>query len=69
MAEIMLERIKENLESLKLKNTFDILHNYLECAVLISAFSPPLINAKSKGLLPCVFLKMEKILSFLVPRR
>jgi len=33
MAEIMMERIKENLESLKLKNTLDILDNYLERAI------------------------------------
>jgi len=33
MAEMMMERIKENLESLKLKNTLDILDNYLERAI------------------------------------
>jgi len=33
MNEIMMERLKENLESLKMKNTLDILDNYLERAV------------------------------------
>ena len=33
MAEIMMERIRENLESLKLKNTLEILDNYLERAI------------------------------------
>jgi DNA replication protein DnaC len=33
MAELMMERIKENLESLKLKNTLEILDNYLERAI------------------------------------
>ena len=33
MAELMMERIKENLENLKLKNTLDILDNYLERAI------------------------------------
>ena len=33
MAELMMERIKENLETLKLKNTLEILDNYLERAI------------------------------------
>lgn len=33
MSELMLERLRENLESLKLKNTLEILDNYLERAV------------------------------------
>jgi DNA replication protein DnaC len=33
MNEITYERLKENLESLKMRNTLDILDNYLERAV------------------------------------
>ena len=33
MTELMMERLKENLESLKMKNTLEILDNYLERAV------------------------------------
>lgn len=33
MSELVLDRIRENLESLKMKNTLDILENYLEMAV------------------------------------
>jgi len=33
MSEIMMERLKENLDSLKMKNTLEILDNYLERAV------------------------------------
>ena len=33
MSEFMMERLKENLENLKMKNTLDILDNYLEMAV------------------------------------
>ena len=33
MSELTMERLRENLESLKLKNTLEILDNYLERAV------------------------------------
>jgi len=33
MSELMMERIRENLENLKMKNTLDILDNYLERAI------------------------------------
>lgn len=33
MSELVMERIKENLEALKMRNTLDILDNYLEMAV------------------------------------
>lgn len=33
MTELTMERLKENLESLKMKNTLEILDNYLERAV------------------------------------
>jgi len=33
MSELTMERLRENLESLKMKNTLDILDNYLERAV------------------------------------
>lgn len=33
MSELIMERLRENLESLKMKNTLDILDNYLETAI------------------------------------
>lgn len=33
MTELTMERLRENLESLKMKNTLEILDNYLERAV------------------------------------
>ena len=33
MSELTMERLRENLESLKMKNTLEILDNYLERAV------------------------------------
>ena len=58
MAELMMERLRENLESLKLKNTLEILDNYLERAikdklniveVLDHIFSEEAINKRNRA--------------------
>ena len=33
MSEVLMERLKENLDSLKMKNTLDTIDNYLERAI------------------------------------
>lgn len=80
MSELTMERLRENLESLKMKNTLEILDNYLEQSrcrcpsspsrnrwkILISASSPPLTNGRSMNSPPSLSRKHENIV-FLGP--
>ena len=41
MSEFTMDRLRENLEALKMKNTLEILDNYLERAVNVVFLGPP----------------------------